>query len=50
MRSIAEVIVGDILSELSDRAGFDSWWSSIDPEVRKELKNKLEQVVEEHTR
>jgi len=37
----AEYLVDAVLRELNDRAGFDHWWDSIDPDTQVELRQKL---------
>jgi alkanesulfonate monooxygenase SsuD/methylene tetrahydromethanopterin reductase-like flavin-dependent oxidoreductase (luciferase family) len=48
MKTLAETIVEDILAELGDKAGFDSFWVSIHSDERDKLKAKLIEIVEDH--
>lgn len=38
-------IVRSVLNELSDRAGFDSWWREIDTNTRNDLEDTLKLKV-----
>lgn len=37
MKNLADIIVFDIVDELSDEEGFDAWWHELGPEKRYQL-------------
>lgn len=45
--STEELIVDQIIANLSDRSGFDAWWEQIEPDIRDEIKESLIKNVQE---
>ena len=40
-KELATDIVGVILYDLADRAGFDEWWENIDPDIKESIHKTL---------
>lgn len=44
----ATEIVSDVFAEFDGRQGWDEFWDSIEPDVRKEIETELVNVVDQH--
>ena len=45
-RTLAEMIVDQVLDELQRRAGFDGWWDGIDLDTKADIRSVLASKVE----
>ena len=43
---LADIIVFDIVDELTDRNGFDHWWFNLDQDIQQELMGALIATVD----
>ena len=46
MIKLAETILHDILDELTDRSGFDSWWYGCDVSIQQEIENAIMNIID----
>lgn len=43
--AVAAKIVKAVITDLSDRSGFDHWWDDIDSGIRAEIRRELKRKV-----
>lgn len=47
MANISDKVTYLVIDTLNRRGGFDSWWDSIDAEIRDEIREELSQAIDE---